>query len=147
MRLADPLDDALDDLRISGSVLVHEAYKPPWAVDVPTESRLRHLLGVGPDMRVLPFHLARRGGFDLSREGETLGRVEAPELLLLPGGSAHRLSNGDAAQSAALEAILSDNNPNGTPPPPLPRTSPGAARTLPASPSLLYPPPRADCLN
>jgi AraC-like DNA-binding protein len=113
MRLADPLDDALDDLRISGSVLVHEAYKLPWAVDVPAESRLRCLLGVGPDMRVVPFHLTRRGGFDLSRNGEKLGRVEAPELLLLPGGSAHRLSNGGAAPSAALEAILSDTNRNG----------------------------------
>jgi len=104
MRFGDPLDDALDDLRISGSVLVHEAYKPPWAVDVPTEASLRRLLGVGPDMRVLPFHLTRRGGFDLSREGETVGRVEAPELLLLPGGSAHRLSNGDAALSGAILA-------------------------------------------
>jgi hypothetical protein len=125
MRLADPLDDALDDLRISGSVLVHEAYQPPWAVDVPTESTLRRLLGVGPDMRVLPFHLTRRGGFDLSREGETVGRVEAPELLLLPGGSAHRLSHGDRAPSAALEAILSDTNQNGTP-----KDKPGATELI-----------------
>ncbi|QGN00153.1 AraC family transcriptional regulator (plasmid) [Methylocystis parvus] len=125
MRLADPLDDALDDLRISGSVLVHEAYKPPWAVDVPTESRLRRLLGVGPDMRVLPFHLTGRGGFDLSREGETIGRVEAPDLLLLPGGSAHCLSNGDAAQSTALETILSDNNRIGAP-----KDEPGATELI-----------------
>lgn len=125
MRLTDPLDDALDDLRISGSVLVHEAYRPPWAVDVPIEARLRELLGVGPDMRVLPFHLARRGGFDLSQEGEPLGRVEAPELLLLPGGSAHRLSNGHGAQSAKLESILSDNTRNETP-----KDEPGATELI-----------------
>lgn len=125
MTLADPLDDALDDLRISGSVLVHEAYRAPWAVDVPTESSLRQLLGVGPDMRVLPFHLARRGGFDLSRQGEALGRVKAPELLLLPGGLAHRLSNGDCARSAPLEAILADNNWNETP-----KDDPGATELI-----------------
>jgi AraC-like DNA-binding protein len=115
MTLADPLDDALDDLRISGSVLVHQARKPPWAVDVPREARLRELLGVGADMRVLPFHLAHRGGFDLSREGEAVGRVDAPELLLLPGGKAHCLSDGFGARPEPLEAILRGDAPHATP--------------------------------
>ncbi|WP_442756209.1 cupin domain-containing protein [Methylocystis sp. JAN1] len=123
--LADPLDDALEDLRISGSVLVHEAYKAPWAVDVPAESRLRDLLGVGADMRVTPFHLARRGGFDLGREGETIGRVEAPELLLLPGGSPHRLSDGSGASPAPLEAILGDDRRYGAP-----KDEPGATELI-----------------
>ncbi len=125
MSLGDPLDDALDDLRIAGSVLVHEAYRPPWAVDVPAESRLRELLGVGAEMRVLPFHLARRGGFDLGREGETIGRVEAPELLLLPGGSPHRLSNGSGARPAPLEAILGASERYGAP-----KDEPGATELI-----------------
>lgn len=115
MLLSDPLDDALDDLRISGSVLVHEGYEPPWAVDVPEEARLRELLGVGADARVLPFHLARRGGFDLGRSGVITDRVEAPELLLLPGGVAHRLSNGAGARPAPLEAILAGERRFGAP--------------------------------
>lgn len=110
MSLADPLDDALDDLRISGSVLVHEAYRPPWAVDVPAEPRLRNLLGVGPETRVLPFHLVRRGGFDLAREGASTTRVVAPELLLLPSGSAHRLSSGNGARPVPLEEVLANDD-------------------------------------
>jgi AraC-like DNA-binding protein len=106
MSASDPLDDALDDLRISGAVLVHEAYRPPWAVDVPVESRLRDVLGVRAEMRVLPFHLVRRGGFDLTRDGAPVDRVEAPELLLLPGGAAHRLADGRGASAAPLDAIL-----------------------------------------
>jgi AraC-like DNA-binding protein len=110
MSLADPLDDALDDLRISGSVLVHEAYGPPWAVDVPAEPRLRELLGVGADMRVLPFHLVRRGGFDLAQEGAPTSRVAAPELLLLPGGAPHRLSSGNGARPVPLEEVLAHDH-------------------------------------
>jgi AraC-like DNA-binding protein len=106
MSATDPLDDALDDLRISGAVLVHEAYRPPWAVEVPVESRLREVLGVRADMRVLPFHLVRRGGFDLTRDGAPVDRVKAPELLLLPGGAAHRLADGRGAPAAPLDAIL-----------------------------------------
>jgi AraC-like DNA-binding protein len=102
----DPLDDALDDLRISGSILVHEAYAPPWAVDVPEEARLRQLLGVGADMRVLPFHLARRGGFDVSQQDGASERVSAPELLLLPSAASHRLSDGNGAHPLPLEAVL-----------------------------------------
>lgn len=106
MDITDPLDDALEDLRISGSVLLHESYRSPWAVDVPQETRLRQHFGVGPGMRVLPFHLVRRGGFDLAREGVAQGRVSEPEMLLLPGGMAHRLSEGKGARPLPLEAIL-----------------------------------------
>jgi AraC-like DNA-binding protein len=106
MILPDPLDDALDDLRISGSVLLHRAYSPPWAVDVPAEPRLRDVMGVGADMRVLPFHLVRRGGFELSRDGAAVDRVVAPDLLLLPGGMPHRLSDGRGAIPMPLERIL-----------------------------------------
>ena len=111
--LSDPLDDALDDLRISGSVLVHEAYSPPWAVDVPAEPRLREMLGVGADMRVLLFHLVRKGGFELGQEGATIDRVQAPELLLLPGGAAHRLSSGNGARVVPLEQILGADGRHG----------------------------------
>ncbi len=109
MNLVDPLDDALEDLRISGSVLVHETYLAPWAVDVPAEARLRQLLGVGADMRVFPFHFARQGGFEFAQEGGAPDRVEAPELLLLPGGAAHRISSGQGARPVPLEAVLADD--------------------------------------
>ena len=106
----DPFEDALDDLRISGSVLLHESYNPEWAIDVPDEKRMRQLLGVGSDMRVLPFHLVRRGGFDLSSDVDSL-RLDEPELSLVPGGQAHRLSVGKGACPVPLSAIVAGHGP------------------------------------
>ena len=120
----DPFDDALDDLRISGSVLLYEAYSPDWAIDVPNEAELRRLLGVGSHMRILPFHLVRRGGFDLSDTDGTL-RLDEPELSLVPGGQAHRLSVGRGARSVPLSEILSGNGPPTADP-----SSPGATEIV-----------------
>jgi AraC-like DNA-binding protein len=110
-RTVDPFDDALADLRISGSVLLHEAYSPPWAIEVPNEARLQKTLNVGPDVRVLPFHLVRRRGFSLEIQGARAVEVEAPEVCICPGGHAHRLSVGRSGQVTALDAILSGNGP------------------------------------
>ena len=106
----NPFDDALNDLRISGSVLLHEAYTPDWAIDVPAEAELRRLLGVAGDTRILPFHLVRRGGFDLSDAHRSL-RLDEPELSLIPGGQAHRLSVGCGARVVPLAEILAGNGP------------------------------------
>ena len=103
----DPFDDALEDLRISGSVLLHEAYSPPWAISVPDEVRLRELLSVGSEVRVFPFHLARRRGFNLEARGLVPVRIETPEVVLCLGGDAHRLSGGRGAKVTRLDAILS----------------------------------------
>lgn len=102
----DALDDALDDLRISGCVLLHQAYRPPWAVEVPPEARFRELLGVAAGLRAMPFHLVRSGGFDLLSKDRIVDRVEAPELLLLPGGAPHRLARGNGARPKPMEEVL-----------------------------------------
>lgn len=106
----DPFDDALDDLRISGSVLLHEAYAPDWAIDVPDEAELRRLLAVKGDIRVLPFHLVRRGRLDLSDERGRM-RLSAPDLSLVPGGQAHRLAVGRGARAVSLAEILRGGGP------------------------------------
>ena len=106
----DPLDDALDDLRISGSVLLHETYTPDWAIDVPDERSLRRLLGAEGDVRVLPFHIVRRGGFDLTDASGGL-RLDEPELSLVTGGQAHRLSVGRGGHAVPLAQILAGNGP------------------------------------
>jgi AraC-like DNA-binding protein len=110
-RAVDPFDDALSDLRISGSVLLCEAYSPPWTIEVPNEARLRKTLNVGPDVRVLPFHLVRRGGFSLHIQGAKPMQVAAPEVCICPSGHAHRLSVGRGGQVTALDAILSGHGP------------------------------------
>jgi AraC-like DNA-binding protein len=107
----DPFNDALEDLRISGNVLLHEAYAPPWAIDVPSEEKLREVLGVERDVRVLPFHLVRRGSFNLSLKGQSKISVCTPEVLLCPSGAPHTMSSGYGARAVAFEAILTGSGP------------------------------------
>jgi AraC-like DNA-binding protein len=101
-----PFNDALEDLRISGSVLLHEAYEPPWAIDVPGEAMLRQMIGVGLDVRVLPFHLVRRGEFHLRHNGREPAHIGAEEVVICPSGAPHRMSFGSKAKPISLAHIL-----------------------------------------
>lgn len=102
----EPLDDALEDLRISGSVLLHEVYAAPWAIAIPDESRLRKVLGVDSDSRVLLFHFVRRGGFDMRVDGGDAMSIKAAEVAICPSGAAHTMSRGRGAKAIPIEAIL-----------------------------------------
>lgn len=113
---ADPLDDALADLRISGSVLLHETYVAPWAVAVPDAPGLRRALGVGEDTRVLIFHFVRSGGFELRTPGTTPRHVRAGELAICSGG-AHRMSAGRGAKPVGLVDVLQRRVPRQPPAP------------------------------
>ena len=106
----DPFEDALDDLRISGSVLLHETYSGQWAIDVPDERQMHVLLNVSRDMRIIPFHLVRRGGFMLS-SGQASIALGAEDMSLVTGGQAHRLSVGTGARAVKLADILEGSSP------------------------------------
>ncbi len=140
-----PFNDALEDLRISGSVLLHETYTPPWRIDIPDEIELQRLLGVGSDVRVLPFHLVRRGAFDLRHEGREPAHIAKDELAICPSGEAHRMSFGRAAPPLSLVQILEGKSPS----PPQSEVSDGTElvcgifqlRSVPLNPLLAALPP------
>lgn len=106
-----PFDDALEDLRISGSVLFHEAYLAPWTIGIPDETRLRALLNVEDDVRIAVFHYARREHFRLRIEGGEALSIRAGEVAICAGGDAHLMSRGEAGPSAPFEAILRGEGP------------------------------------
>lgn len=101
-----PFDDALEDLRISGSVLLNERYAPPWAIDVPVEQQLRSALSTSPEQRVVPFHLVRSGCFELHYAGLPPQRIDTNEVAICPSGAAHRMSLGEGAAPQSLDDIL-----------------------------------------
>ncbi len=103
----DPFEDALADLRITGSLLLHETYARPWSIAVPGEPDLRALLGLGRDARVIPFHLVRRHGFDVTFASGIPTRVNEPQVLICPSGAPHRMSDGIAEHSVPFAEILS----------------------------------------
>ena len=106
------LDDALEDLRISGSVLMVQSYAAPWAIAVPEEARLRQVLGLGPHVRVLPFHFACRNGFAFTCKNSTRPlMVEASEILLCTDGLRHTMSSGQNVRPVPFENIVSGAGP------------------------------------
>jgi len=104
--LDKPFNDALDDLRICGSVLLHERYAPPWAIDIPDEHSLRTMLVAAPDVRIVPFHLVRQGGFDLHYQGCRPQRIGRDEVAICPSGAPHRMSSRKGAVPIALADVL-----------------------------------------
>ena len=103
---SDPIDDALDDLRVTGAVLLHETYSAPWAIEVPNEGRLRQVLGVGADVRVIVFHLVRSEGFELQMDGQDAVPIRTAEVVICPGGIAHWMGRGKDLKGVPLEGIL-----------------------------------------
>lgn len=103
--------DALEDLRIAGSIVLHEAYEAPWAIDVPDGAELARLMKAGKGICVTPFHLLRRGGFDLHHEGTDDNHLSAPEVIICPSGKSHRIGDGKSRKVHALAEILLGTGP------------------------------------
>lgn len=106
-----PFNDALNDLRISGNVLLHERYAPPWAIDIPAENVLRAALGAEPGVRIVPFHLVRAGAFELRHGDAAPQRIETHEVAIFPSGAPHRMSLGKRAAPIPLTELLAGRSP------------------------------------
>ena len=101
-----PFNNALEDLRISGSVLLHERYAPPWAIEIPDEATLQSLLGAGRDVRVVPFHLVRAGAFELAYGDAGSQRIATHDVAICPSGAPHRMSFGRRVKATSLADVL-----------------------------------------
>lgn len=102
---SNPFEDALADLRVSGSVLLFESYQPPWAIVVPGEDELRSLLGVGKETRVLPFHLVLEGAFELTPKNCPSETISAHEVVICTRGDEHLMSVGRVRNPTPFAAI------------------------------------------
>ena len=108
---SSPFEDALADLRVSGSVLLFESYQPPWAIVVPGEDELRSLLGVGKETRVLPFHLVLEGAFELTPKDCPSETISAHEVVICTRGDEHVMSVGRVRRPTPFAAIRMGERP------------------------------------
>ena len=106
----DPVDDALRDLRVTGTIVLSESYSAPWAIDVPDEAGLRRLMRIGHDYRALPFHLVLQNGFILTPSGRPDIAMREADVALC-AGLAHRLSSGHVHHAVPLEALIAGDGP------------------------------------
>ena len=103
---SEPLSDALRAMRISGSILINEDYLLPWGVDIPNADRLRSLMNLENGVRVVAFHLVKRGYIEITIANEATANVEAGEMAICFGGHAHRLSQGTEPHTITVETLL-----------------------------------------
>ncbi len=111
------LSEALNPMRVSGSLLISEAYVPPWGVEVPDADKLAAMLKVGADVRVVAFHYVKRGFMEVTPQAGHSILVEASEMAIVFGGLAHTISQLEFKKSVPVESILVDGQnpfkPNG----------------------------------
>lgn len=114
----DALDDALRSLRISGSVLLREAYSPPCAIAIPDAAKLGKLLGAKEGTRVIAFHLVEFGHCEIKPASGHDMTLTAGEMVICFGGESHKLSQGKTTHALSIESLLvggvNTQRPHGT---------------------------------
>lgn len=100
------LSDVLKSMRIGGSILIREGYVPPWAVSIPDAEKLRNMLKLGSDVRVVAFHFVKRGYIEITPSAGSPLTIEAGEMAICFGGIAHQLSQGETKQAISVESLL-----------------------------------------
>jgi AraC-like DNA-binding protein len=105
----DVLSDVLRSMRISGSTLLNDDYAPPWAIAIPNATQMAALLGVKAGVRVVAFHLVKRGSIEVISSGGKSIIVEAGEMIMGFGGMAHQILQGNPRSSLPVETLLAGN--------------------------------------
>lgn len=104
--LSDALSDTLRSMRISGSVLLREAYAAPWGVAIPSSPRLAALFGVKAEVRVVAFHLVTSGHCEIKLENGDEAVIEAGEMAVYFADIAHKITQGANPKIVSVETLL-----------------------------------------
>ncbi len=109
------LNDVLKSMHISASLLINEAYTPPWGVAIPESTQLVNLLKQESKTQTIAFHYVKRGYIKIIPKVGNPVKVNAGELAICFGGIAHQLTQGQNDQTVGVETILLDGNNPFTP--------------------------------
>jgi AraC-like DNA-binding protein len=88
----DALSEALRGVRITGAVFVHGEFTAPWGTSSPPSSTVAPQLAPGTEHLIF-FHLVTEGRATARVEKEELA-LEAGDIVVIPHGHAHAISNG-----------------------------------------------------
>ncbi|MEE9351828.1 MAG: AraC family transcriptional regulator [Thiotrichaceae bacterium] len=106
----DALSQVLNSMRISGSLLLKERYKTPWAVSVPDSNTLNKLLETSDDVRIAAFHMVERGHINIRLKNGESTLVEAGEMVVCFSGIEHTLYEGNEQRVIPFQEIMSGGN-------------------------------------
>ncbi len=106
------LSIVLAQLRVSGAIVLSQAHPVPWSIRVPPGNALRDYLGVDESVTIVPFHIARRGCFELQPDhpGDEPILILEQQLVMCVNGQGHVMGTGNAAQTISFEQVMSNGS-------------------------------------
>jgi AraC-like DNA-binding protein len=96
----------LTSLRVSGALVLNRSYQPPWAIDVPDAIQLCLMLGLPNSVSVVPFHLVRRGHFELIPETGSPYIISEGEMIICTNGKGHRMQQGRPSNALSFANLV-----------------------------------------
>jgi AraC-like DNA-binding protein len=91
--MTDALSEALSSVRMTGAIFADAVCTAPWGFAVPAMERAAHLLAPGTE-RVVGYHLVTEGKALIGLEGSADVAVEAGDIVIIPHGDPHSVTNG-----------------------------------------------------
>jgi AraC-like DNA-binding protein len=102
----------LDNLRVSGALVLTKSYQPPWAIEVPEAAELCSMLGLRENITVVPFHLVRRGHFELIPQEGRPFIISEGEIIICTNGLGHRMQQGRSSQPLSFTDLVKQGRIN-----------------------------------
>jgi hypothetical protein len=100
----DALSEALNAVRMTGAIFYHAECTAPWGFRVPCVRDVAHVLAPGTE-RLVSYHLVTEGKAVVCFP-EAAIPVSAGDVLIIPHGDAHTVSNG-SPQASSIAATRS----------------------------------------
>lgn len=101
----DALSEALNAVRTTGAIFYSLECSAPWGFSVPHLHDVAHVLAPGTE-RLVSYHLVIEGEAIVQFGNDEPVPVEAGEVLIIPHGDAHTVSNGSPAELIDSAASL-----------------------------------------
>ncbi len=92
----DALSAALNSVRMTGAIFYHAECTAPWGFAVPPIQRVAHLLAPGTE-KLVGYHLVTEGRALCRFEDGTEVQLTAGDVVIIPHGHAHTVTNGSPA--------------------------------------------------
>ncbi len=103
----DALSQALGAVRMTGAIFYRVECAAPWAFSVPAVQDVAQLLAPGTD-RLVNYHVVTEGEAQVVVDGGQTRKVHAGDVVVLPHGHAHTVSNGSPASVADARPPLNE---------------------------------------
>ena len=92
----DALSEVLKSVRMTGAIFYHAECTAPWGFPVPPLQKVAHVLAPGTE-RLVSYHLVTEAKATVRFAGEEDIPLQPGDILMIPHGDGHTVSNGSPA--------------------------------------------------